>query len=1166
MLRFLISLNIVFVFLSLESFSYNNKIWDNWYFGRRAGLTFDTPDKNPKALNNGELNTLEGCASISDTNGVLQFYTNGVFVYNKNHEIMQNGVNLKGHNSSTQSALIIKRPGPGKIYYIFTVDKGPYEGESAHEHCFSIVDMDQNNGLGTVISKNILLHSPVIEKLTAVQHKNGEDFWILARGMNNNLFIVSLLTRDGIVNTKTFEIGPTYFPFPASPEFSLGQLKANPKGDMLATVVYGANNVELYRFDNQQGIITEYLGIPVEEEVTALYGLEFSQNNKFLYVNNLFGRVYQYDVSKFDSLNVYNSMKLVYDSLNYNYQEFGQMQLAPNGKIYLALSYDTSLTVIDKPNVPSPYCDFNMKAQKLNGRLSLFGLPNNVITGTYYSVDIYGRDICIGSGDSLELFSVVYPEDPRYVYEWKGPNGFTSSLANPKILNAGLNSSGKYICNVSLDGEFFRSDSTVVNVFEYPKSEILGFPTICPPEVVKLSSKFKSDEYIYQWSTGSTDSEILINSPGLYHLIITNPAGCTADTAFLNVESADNLSVIFSDARTICVGEELVLSLQTDVYTPSRDYKFKWSTGDTTASIVVSKSGYYSVTVTRNGGCSGTDSVYIHEVEKPTLSLNYEQNIQICSGDFLILEPKDINTNWQYFWADGFDSLSREITQSGNYKLYVENQGNCRDSVEIYIEVNEKPKAEISYNNSLILCYGDSVTLVSSVVNDDYKYQWSDGSIAAQTTVSKSGIYKLIITNDAGCVDSSEVEVFIAPELNVVINASKLYLCLNDSLTLESNDRYSSYKWSTGDTNDFVRIYTPGIYKLTVSNQYGCTDSAEVEVIQISITAELSKSSLTIDSICAGDVAIDELEIIYTSNQAIQFGDYEFIGDSFNFDLEQSIDNVSDGVYVHNVRFISGNNKPGQYSGELIVTIEQPCYNQFSIPVIYNVYSEFEFTAPEIIIQAGNEICIKIDVSSICPNPSDHIYSPEFEIQMVPEHFHPKTVTGGSLIENIYTENLRSIKVKMNEQTFPKSVVRSLEICGTALVGKELASPIEIKNINWGNNYIFNKTKDGSLYIEGCVQDIRGLRLFKPISITVSPNPSSDFAEIIINSQEVGKHFVDIYSTDGKVLNNFELNNFDLNNMQSIKLNTNQFTQGIYQIVVRSPWNILTERLLIIKD
>ncbi len=106
--------------LCLPLFGLALKEGNIWYFGENAGLDFNSG--SPVALTDGMLNTDEGCASICDTNGSLLFYTDGMTVYNKNHIVMPNGTGLLGHNSSTQSAIIVKKPMSNNLYYIFTVD------------------------------------------------------------------------------------------------------------------------------------------------------------------------------------------------------------------------------------------------------------------------------------------------------------------------------------------------------------------------------------------------------------------------------------------------------------------------------------------------------------------------------------------------------------------------------------------------------------------------------------------------------------------------------------------------------------------------------------------------------------------------------------------------------------------------------------------------------------------------------------------------------------------------------------------------------------------------------------------------------------------------------------------------------------------------------------
>src|SRR6188508_239275 len=92
--------------LNLVSVSQNQN--SQWYFGNNAGINFMN---SPPTSQTGSMIASEGCASVADAAGNLLFYTNGVTIYNQNHQVMANGTNLNGDISSTQSAFIAKQPG-----------------------------------------------------------------------------------------------------------------------------------------------------------------------------------------------------------------------------------------------------------------------------------------------------------------------------------------------------------------------------------------------------------------------------------------------------------------------------------------------------------------------------------------------------------------------------------------------------------------------------------------------------------------------------------------------------------------------------------------------------------------------------------------------------------------------------------------------------------------------------------------------------------------------------------------------------------------------------------------------------------------------------------------------------------------------------------------------
>ena len=215
-----------------------------WYFGQNAGLDFNSG--SPVALINGQLVTDEGCATISNSNGQLLFYTDGITVYNRNHVIMLNGTGLMGHPSSTQSATVVPMPGSNNLYYIFTTDNE----HDPNGFRYSIVDMNLDGGNGAVTTtKNVLVYTPTIENLGITKHGNGQDYWIITHGWNSNNFIAYQLTSTGLNLTPI--VTPIGQIITGSPTdyVAAGTIKISPSGSKLAFTSV-SDIAQLFNFNN----------------------------------------------------------------------------------------------------------------------------------------------------------------------------------------------------------------------------------------------------------------------------------------------------------------------------------------------------------------------------------------------------------------------------------------------------------------------------------------------------------------------------------------------------------------------------------------------------------------------------------------------------------------------------------------------------------------------------------------------------------------------------------------------------------------------------------------------------------------------------------------------------------------------------------------------------
>lgn len=334
----------------------------NWYFGSKAGLRF--VDGKPEAITDGVLSTTEGCATISDKNGNLLFYTDGKTIWNKKHQVMATG--LDGHDSATQSGVIVPKPGSKDIFYVFTVHTiDPPKGLK-----YTIVDMNANGGLGDVKEKNIPILSPTDEKVTAVRHKNNKDIWIITHKWNTDEYYSYLLTEEGLhTNPVISKIGLLHT---GSSDVSIGYLKASPKGNKLAAAVKSLAKYELFDFDNSTGKLSNFIELEAAKRDALAYGIEFSSDGSKLYCSaGYVNEIYQFDLKEKTPEEIKKSRLVVGKTEGWT----GALQLGSDGMIYVSPYAVKHLGCIKNPNKKGVDCGFEEKAVYLKGATTALGLP-----------------------------------------------------------------------------------------------------------------------------------------------------------------------------------------------------------------------------------------------------------------------------------------------------------------------------------------------------------------------------------------------------------------------------------------------------------------------------------------------------------------------------------------------------------------------------------------------------------------------------------------------------------------------------------------------------------------------------------------------------------------------------------------------------------------------
>ncbi len=443
---------IIFILLLTKaSTSYSQFESANWYFG----------DSILMNINDGIISTsiregksYEASASVSDEKGSLKLYTNGITIWNSLDEIINNGdglniaqVEYEGFevtgSSSTQGVLIINNPGDFSQYYVFTISDSTLS--------LSIVDIDLFGGSGGVIIKNkTIISDKLMEKMQAVKHGNGTDWWIITHQYGTSPDSSDLFYKV-LVSTDTLQVFQQHVGNFSSGS-KQGEFAISNSGETLA--VADRFGLEILHFDRCNGELVENYFIPSSEISTNdLYGCAFSPDDNKLYVSTLalvdFSELFQFCFNCNDPF--IESKKLIYklvvnisfDSPDYS---FGQLESGLDNKLYLVTGrseipnndfseYTQNLSVINFPNLENIACDLDTNTIWLNGNRATLGLPN---MPNYNLGPLVGSacDTLLVIGDNPRPSGIhVYPNPATDQIYFSGNAAYTGSHVQLRIYN-----------------------------------------------------------------------------------------------------------------------------------------------------------------------------------------------------------------------------------------------------------------------------------------------------------------------------------------------------------------------------------------------------------------------------------------------------------------------------------------------------------------------------------------------------------------------------------------------------------------------------------------------------------------------------------------------------------------------------------------------------------
>ncbi len=821
-----------------------------WYFGDHAGLDFN--QQYPKPLTDGKINTHEGVASISDAQGKLLFYTDGQTVYNRNHQIMDNGTGLLGDITSTQSSIVVPWPKSPTKYVIFTLDKAGNPSNPGNGLKYSIVDMTGDNGMGTIMQKN--LTPPGVdrvlftEKIAVVKHKDGVSYWIITHEFDNWAFDEFLLTENGLRYEAQVLEGSVhrYDPNDNNNRGATGYLKSSPKGDFLAAAVEGLHFFELFSFDNGTGKIRRLAKLGAGNstdpygEISNAYGVEFSPTGNFLYgATRKGGLIYQWDISLPDQLSIQRSVKILRENATIL---VGALQLGPNGKIYVTLGGQPYLGVISSPIQQN--CNYIEHGTTLvdnatgEGGKSYFGLPT-FLSDFFQAAKFYYERTC--QNDTTIFYVSANKQTLDGLPQWLIYDSITNVLVgkadvDPLTLEGKyqFTKAGKYMIKFSV-GQFGSTitQDQVITIFPLPELNFPDTTSLCKGSPAKLDA---GDGAFYLWRDNNNLSVYRVRdvyNPGTYFVTVTHYNGCSASDSTLVTEKPVPAIKTINISPAACGGTNGSITFEMEK--PLERYHVVWNDfpENTTNQVTGLKGGVYKVLITEDStGCQLAHSFSVNEENAPDVKIAPSVTGTVCAGQKITLTA-DGGANYLWETPSGLTQKQIEVTpwETTTYRVKgystdpLDPTKECSGFGEITIYVHQYTLPELGppkLNN----CMGDTVKLDGS--SEFSAWNWSNGETTRYVNIVKSEPQLVLAATDKnGCIFRDTIKVIVKP-LPAVDLGPDTVQCQGAPITLEGGTG-DAYLWSQGDTTETIRVTETGIYSLSIKTN-GCWNSDTVNV------------------------------------------------------------------------------------------------------------------------------------------------------------------------------------------------------------------------------------------------------------------------------------------------------------------------------------------------
>ncbi|MFM7235117.1 MAG: M43 family zinc metalloprotease [Flavobacteriales bacterium] len=416
---------------------------------------------------------------------------------------------------------------------------------------------------------------------------------------------------------------------------------------------------------------------------------------------------------------------------------------------------------------------------------------------------------------------------------------------------------------------------------------------------IQVTASGGTGNKLFSWSNGTIGATASNLSPGTYTVTATDANNCNATQTF-TITSPTALTLSGNVTAIDCFGGNDG-AVAVSAGGGSGAISISWSNGAQGTQLSNLVAGEYTATATDALGCSIEENFVVNQSSAIQTNLaDFDIACNDASGSALVA-PSGGNAPYTILWSNGITLTNNESLSIGNYSVTVTDANGCNASTSF--EITQSDNLSVYLQAQEISCFGASDGSLTVLVNggdQNYTYEWDNGSSTAAINNLSSGQYNITVTDGTGCQGSATANLTQPLLLSVFIDATNI--ACNGASTgsasalVEGGTGPFEYLWSTGNQEPLIEGLAAGIISIEVLDNNGCAAQAEVNIEQPS--ALLLTTNATADESCAGNDGSAEV--------VINGGSPTYTILWSNGSDQEQLQNVSAGVYLVSVTDANG--------------------------------------------------------------------------------------------------------------------------------------------------------------------------------------------------------------------------------------------------------------------